>query len=366
MGSSKTCRLITTSLAALAAGASAFTAASSAAPPKKAGRPLVSTGGVTHVVGTKADLNGGVNPRTLATTYYFQYGPTTAYGSQTTPATLPAGNVIVKVTQTVAVLLPGYHYRLVAANAEGTNSGRDRTFTVKAKVKAKTKKTAFSLPKTFQPTVYGGTFILDGTLTGADNANRSIVLQASRYPYTGLYTNVGGPILTGPTGSFSFRVSHMTSSTRFRISTVAAPAVTSPLVTEPVTVKVTLKVHSSGRKGFVRLYGTVTPAAVGSRVFFELERSAKPKSGRPAKPEKQDKAEKAEESEKGPTFAPKFNTLVKRGTRTISRFSEVVSIRDAGRYRAFVEVKSGPVTSGSSSDIALSAVPAKAKKKKKA
>ncbi len=366
MRSSNTCRLIATSLAALAAGASVFTAASSAAPPKKAGRPLVSTGGVTHVVGTKADLNGGVNPRTLATSYYFQYGPTTTYGSQTTPATLAAGDVIVKVTQTVAVIQPGYHYRLVATNAEGTTDGRDRIYTVKAKPKVKVRKTVFVLPKTFQPTVYGATFILDGTLTGSSNANRAIVLQASRYPYTAPYATVSGPILTGPTGSFSFRVPHMTASTRFRISTAVAPVVTSPIVTEPVTVKVTLKVHSSGRKGFVRLYGTVTPAAAGSRVFFELERTAKPKAGKPAKPEKPGKAEKEEESEKGPAFAPKFNTLVKHGTKTVSRFSEVVSIRDAGRYRAFVEVKSGPVTSGSSSSIQLSAVPAKAKKKKKA
>ena len=81
--------------------------------------------------GTAGDLEGSVNPRGAATTYFFQYGPTVAYGSQTAPASLPTGTATVKVSQTVARILPGYHYRLVATNEYGPRDGRDRTFTVK-------------------------------------------------------------------------------------------------------------------------------------------------------------------------------------------------------------------------------------------
>ena len=86
------------------------------------GPPIASTGGFSHASGSSAVLKGGVDPRTLPTTYYFQYGPTAAYGSQTTPASLPAGTVKVKVSQTVKAILVGYHYRLVATNADGTTN----------------------------------------------------------------------------------------------------------------------------------------------------------------------------------------------------------------------------------------------------
>jgi hypothetical protein len=41
-------------------------------------------------LGTDAmTVNGGIHPHGLPTTYYFEYGPTTAYGSKTAPAALP-------------------------------------------------------------------------------------------------------------------------------------------------------------------------------------------------------------------------------------------------------------------------------------
>src|SRR5437763_861510 len=46
----------------------------------------VSTGGATSVTTSSAIVNGVVNPQGHPTSYYFQYGTTTAYGLQTTPA----------------------------------------------------------------------------------------------------------------------------------------------------------------------------------------------------------------------------------------------------------------------------------------
>jgi hypothetical protein len=331
------------------------------------GPPIVATGSVTRASGSSATLEGTIAPRTLVTTYYFQYGPTSTYGQQTatltlTPPVAGSGIVTVKVEQSVTGFLAGYHYRLVASNAKGTSVGHDHVYTVKST------KSDFVLPKTFLPVTLGGTFTITGTLTGSANAHREIVLQASPYPYTAAYVNVGTPLLTGLTGGFAFNVQDMLSSTRFRIETVGTPTVVSRIVPAQVALRVILKVRTApGHKGLVRLYGTVTPAEVGAHVFIELEKVAKPKTEKPGKlekPEKPGKGEK-EKSERPPSFATKFDTTVKRATRTISRFSTVVSIRTTGRYRVLVQVKPGAVVSGTSSTVLLHAASTKAKKKKK-
>jgi hypothetical protein len=61
---------------ALASLALALPLASQAATrASKPGKPNVSTGAVTHVSGTSGVFEGSVDPRSFATTYYFQYGP---------------------------------------------------------------------------------------------------------------------------------------------------------------------------------------------------------------------------------------------------------------------------------------------------
>jgi hypothetical protein len=329
-----------------------------------AGPPKVSTGGF-RAAGASIVLEGSVNPRTLATTYYFRYGPSrTALTSQTTPGTLAGGTsatTAVKVSQSVAGLPEGYFYVLVAYNADGTKEGKPQVVTVK--------KSGFELPKTFAPTVVGGTFVITGSLTGAGSANRQVVLQATPYPYRTPFANVGEPILTGPTGAFSFRVSDLSTSTHFRIATVGLAPLYSDIIPEQAEVRVVLRVQtSSHRKGLVRLFGTVSPAEVGARVFFQLEKAPKTKVPKADKPEKLSKSEKATEKaeERPPTFANKFSSVVKRATRSISRFSLVVNIQDAGHYRAFVVLGPGPLASGSSETITLRAGPAKKSKRKKA
>jgi hypothetical protein len=367
-------RITTLQLLALAGVALALPLSAQAAgkPSKGAipGKPIVSTGGASHQTATSALIAGTINPRTLATTYFFQYGPSTAYGSQTTPATVPAGTAKVKVTKLVTKVLVGWHYRLVATNADGTTLGQDRTLST-----TQSTKPGFTLPKLFQPTPLGGAFLLKGTLTGPGNVNRLIVLQGTPYPYTTPYTNIGAPIPTGAGGVFAFRVPSLTTSTKFRVSRVGNPALYSLVVPETVSARVTLKVRSSSRKGLVRLYGTVTPAAVGARVYFQLEKAPKkeqngPRAEKPIRPEdptkthKNSKSERAEE--KGPTFATKLSSVVKRGTRTLSRFSVVMNVAATGHYRAFVVLPPGAIVSGHSATVLLHAAPsAKDKKKKK-
>ncbi|HEV2858029.1 MAG TPA: hypothetical protein VGW80_06460 [Solirubrobacterales bacterium] len=96
--------------------------------------PEVITAAATDVRETSAVLNGTINPAGVQTTYYFEYGPTEAYGSKV-PAGIEAvagsGRRQRAFARTITGLQPGttYHFRLVAVNAVGVSEGADETFT---------------------------------------------------------------------------------------------------------------------------------------------------------------------------------------------------------------------------------------------
>ena len=100
-----------------------------------ANTPEASTGEAQDITATTATLSGTVNPGALPTSYYFQYGGTTAYGQQTLPTPAGAGASPAPAATEIAALEPGstYHYRLVATNtSNGTTQtayGDDKTFT---------------------------------------------------------------------------------------------------------------------------------------------------------------------------------------------------------------------------------------------
>ncbi len=208
------------------------------------------------------------------------------------------------------------------------------------------------LLKPSAPTVFGSTLILSGTLSGTGRADQQIVLQASPYPYLEAFINVGLPIVTNSAGGFSFHVASLSTSTQFRANTVAPRPIYSPLVTAKVAVRVTLSVRSAGRKGLVRLYGTVTPAEVGARVDFQLEKPTRPGNTEAT-------------SEITTKFSTQFKAVVKRGTKATSRFSTVVKILHGGEYRAFVQVPKGALLPGWSQTVVLGAAPKSKGKTKK-
>jgi hypothetical protein len=299
--------------------------------------PRAVTGGVSHVRATSALLQGAVNPRGSETTYFFQYGPTVAYGRQTPVTSVGKGTTTVKVGQTVVGFLAGYHYRIVAVNAHGTKFGRDRTFT------APSRRLKFAMESTKQaaPTPYGGTFVLRGTLTGGPL--HTITAQSSPFPYLTAFSDVGAPLLTNAAGSFAIPIPNLKESTQLRVRTDDARPLFSAIVSAHVAVRVTLKVRSSARKGLYRLYGTVTPAEVGATVLFQVEKASRPHG----------------KNELETRFATEGRTVVKRATRTFSRFSQILKIRTAGHYRAVVRPRPGPLVLGKSASVTLRAAPAK-------
>jgi hypothetical protein len=83
---------------------------------------------------TSAALAAQVHPHGTPTTYFFEYGPTTAYGSSTPVASAGASGTPVEISEQIEGLDPAstYHYRLVAESSEGGATGDDMEFTTRA------------------------------------------------------------------------------------------------------------------------------------------------------------------------------------------------------------------------------------------
>jgi Repeat of unknown function (DUF346) len=96
--------------------------------------PSVTSGSTLGVQRTRVALNGSVNPNGYATTYQFEYGPTTSYGTKVpaSEGSAGSGTSSVQESYTITGLTPGatYHYRLVARSAGGTTSGSDVAVTL--------------------------------------------------------------------------------------------------------------------------------------------------------------------------------------------------------------------------------------------
>jgi hypothetical protein len=92
--------------------------------------PGVSLTSATSVAEQAATLTADVSANAQATTYSFQYGTTTSYGSVTSSGSAGSGDDAALVSSPVTGLLSGtvYHFRAVATNATGTTYGPDQTF----------------------------------------------------------------------------------------------------------------------------------------------------------------------------------------------------------------------------------------------
>ena len=87
------------------------------------------TGGISHETAT---IKAKVDPDELATVYHFEYGETSAYGTEVPlgGAGLGSGSEAVGVSAGLTELKLGvtYHFRVVASNSDGTTYQPDQTF----------------------------------------------------------------------------------------------------------------------------------------------------------------------------------------------------------------------------------------------
>jgi hypothetical protein len=284
----------------------------------------VSTSAVSNVTYSSATLYGYVNAQGQNTTYYFQYGTSTAYGA--TAPIGPAGNgtTSIKVSQPISGLQPGtvYHYRVVATNATGTTHGSDRAF------KTAVVPLSLQIAGSPNPVSYGDPFTVEGSLSGTGSANHAIVLQSNPFPYTAGFKTVGNPELTSATGGFSFPVVGLVENTQLRVQTVGSPTVTSSVLLENVAVQVSFHARRTHRRGRWRLYGSVTPAEPGALVGFQLLVA-------------------------GGSTVNEGGTVVKPGSSTVSSFSRTVRLRHGGVYRALVKINDGAHVSAYSAPVLI-------------
>jgi hypothetical protein len=105
----------------------------SAAPPASAAPVTLIP--VTTNAATIVTLNGTIDPQGVSTTYQFEYGLTTKYGSRApgTPISIGSGTAVVTVSARVAYLAPRttYHYRLIGSKAGRDLTTADATFTTR-------------------------------------------------------------------------------------------------------------------------------------------------------------------------------------------------------------------------------------------
>ncbi len=103
--------------------------------------PTVTTNAASGVGSGAATLNGSINANGQATTYYFEYGKSTSYGTKTGVQNGGTDTNPVNVSAAISGLQTGqtYHFRLDAASTGGTTNGNDMSFTASAGPSATTK-----------------------------------------------------------------------------------------------------------------------------------------------------------------------------------------------------------------------------------
>jgi hypothetical protein len=93
--------------------------------------PVATTGTASSIAASSATLNGTVDPNSRDTSYYFEYGTSTSYGTKT--SVKDAGNASSPQSEAASIsgLSAGhtYHFRIVATSDAGTSAGKDSSFT---------------------------------------------------------------------------------------------------------------------------------------------------------------------------------------------------------------------------------------------
>ena len=158
------------------------------------GPPVAQTGSAQQGTATGATLTGSVNPNGQSTTWYFEYGTSTAYGTKTPAKDAGAGTAAIGVSAVLTNLATGttYHYRLVATSHAGTTLGADVTFSTAASVTL--------TASTFQ-LIYGNSVSLSGTVS-SKLAGVNVAILAEPFGATS-FTTVA-TVLSGANGDWSY------------------------------------------------------------------------------------------------------------------------------------------------------------------
>jgi hypothetical protein len=291
-------------------------------------RPVVSTGAVADITEQSATLLGRVNASGARTTYYFQYGPTKAYGAVTPSRVAAADAGTINVTSAVGALAPFvlYHYRIVAVNRNGTVRGNDHSF------RTKRQPLGLALTATPNPVGLGQPTTLTGTLTGTGNAGRQILLQSNPFPYVQGFQPAANVQLTNAQGQFAFPLPPVALNTQYRAVVPGHPEIASPILSLGVAVRVgtetsATRVHT-GR--IVRFFGTVRPARPGAQFAIQTLRRG--------------------------SWRTVAGGITHGSGGGVSRYAKRVRIRRGGQYRVFVSIVDGNYVSSTGRTVRIKRV----------
>jgi hypothetical protein len=101
-------------------------------PPLVNSPPIISTGISVAPRGLQVTVSATVKPNGLETSCFFEYGATTAYGTQLPARSIGTGESDITFCDTIMVQGTGttLHCRLVAVNSDGRRESADREFTL--------------------------------------------------------------------------------------------------------------------------------------------------------------------------------------------------------------------------------------------
>lgn len=313
-------RIPTTTIAALAvlllpaAGAQA------------ASKPTVSTGSTSQVTPTTAILAGQVNPQGQSTTYSFQYGKTTTYGTQTPAAPAGSGTKAKRARVAITGLEANtkYHYRIVASNPTGVTSGKDRAFTTDKIPQSLT------LAANPNPLRYGRPTSLSGQIAGTGGGGRTVQIQLNSFPYTAGFVKSGNPIVSAADGTFSTVISGLLFNAQFRAVTTTNPKLTSNVVAvgvQPI-VHTHVSTHRPKKGSRVRFSGTVTPSWLPAQVAIQKKTS-------------------------NDRWVVVAGTITHSDGTTRARYSRRVTVKRGGTYRVFVGLPDSRYAPTTGSEVKL-------------
>ena len=224
--------------------------------------PTATTGNANSITQTTAKLHGTVKSNNESTTWHFEFGTTTAYGTSTPeqgPVAPGSGNT--DVAFDIGALAPGtvYHYRLVATNASGSIPGRDRTFTTRPGV---------SLGASKQIADFNASVTLAGQVFGTTVSGITVTLQENPYPFGGW--NDVATTTTDAAGNYQF-IRQLKTHTGWRVVAQTKPAGTSmpAFVLQEDVVSVKASTSRPKRGHTVLFTGFASPARVGAPVYIQ-------------------------------------------------------------------------------------------------
>ncbi|MEI6061778.1 MAG: BACON domain-containing carbohydrate-binding protein [Bacteroidota bacterium] len=177
--------------------------------------PVAITLDATAVTSSAATLNGTINPNSLATNYYFEWGTSVSYGNTTTITAAGSGSANVAASANISGLTGGttYHFRVVATNSDGTTNGADLTFTPGGAVVTTTAVTGITLTGAAS----GGNVTSDG---GSSISVRGVCWATTANPVaTGNHTTDGAG-----TGVFTSTIPGLSANTTYHVRAYATNA----------------------------------------------------------------------------------------------------------------------------------------------